>query len=159
MENHEGGAQDADDEDEKGADKSIENVKAPQPTQKERDDAKPDAKGEEDAYARDAKFSDEQMTSIERGHALELRKKYAEKGYSFVKMSVILLFVLLGVELGFRIGFHWWGLSSGAWPIGPAPFAGFDKEIWLTLIGAVTVNILGVFLFVIKNLFPPKNGT
>lgn len=136
---------------------SIKDVRPGPITPQERRDAEPLFEDEAEFYADAARYSDGEMSNIERDQALRLRKVYADKGYRFVRGSVAMLFALLGAHLLLKAIFY---ATYIATPKDGRPdilFEGISSDVWLALITAVTVNILGVFLFVIKNLFPAKS--
>lgn len=97
------------------------------------------------------------MAIKERDHALQLRQTYADKGYRFVRGSVAMLFILLGAHLLFKAIFYAVYLATHKTERPEILFEGISSDVWLALISAVTVNILAVFLFVIRNLFPSKS--
>ncbi|MCG7324261.1 hypothetical protein [Achromobacter sp. ACRQX] len=138
---------------------SVNDVRPGTVTPQERLDAESRVAEEAESYENAARYSDGEMNNIERDQALKLRKIYADKGYRFVRGSVAMLFALLGVHLLFKAIFYSVYLAT---PHDNRPqilFEGITSDVWLALITAVTVNILGVFLFVIKNLFPAKSDS
>lgn len=71
---------------------------------------------------------------------IEERKKYAQKAFKLISFWIAGIFVLLILD-GLKVGWFTFNLPD---------------TIMLAAIGGTTVNILGVFIFVMKYLFDPK---
>lgn len=71
---------------------------------------------------------------------IEERKNYAKKVFRLIAFWIAGIFILL--------------LIDGSKPYG----FGLSENIMLAVIGGTTLNILGVFIFVMKYLFDPKRG-
>lgn len=82
----------------------------------------------------------------ERKSHLDLREKYAPKAYAFVTNSVNFLFAILLLTGFFNILFQGVGQVKN--------FQFLSDTVLVALISGVTVNVLAVFLAVIRNLFP-----
>jgi hypothetical protein len=78
----------------------------------------------------------------ELGQDIELRKKYANRAFW---ICVIWLVCILLILLFQGFGVHWFDFKLA-------------EPVILGLIGGTSVNVVGLFYFVMKYLFDPKRG-
>jgi hypothetical protein len=81
---------------------------------------------------------------------LDMREVYARKAYRFVWLWSIALIVILVLQGAKYPQFKIWSLEFKA-----ADFS-LDSKIVIALITGVTVNIVAVFIVVMRNLFPSE---
>ncbi|WP_420225751.1 hypothetical protein [Pigmentiphaga litoralis] len=115
------------------------------------------AEGEKNFYASpvQTRAEDEDIDRVERQHILDLRSAYAERAYRFVGWSVVGLFAVICLDLLLRANLHLIGLLFSTFSSKAlVPFQGLDKTVVIALISGVTVNVVTVFLVVVRNLFP-----
>ena len=84
---------------------------------------------------------------------ITLRKKFADKAYGFVWFWSIAVLFLIFLSSSKSTKIEIFGLIT----IEPARFE-LSENVSIALITGVTVNILAVFLAVMRNLFPNKDA-
>lgn len=91
-------------------------------------------------------------TELEKKKNFErMRDKYAEKAHDLVYVWTTILIVALLLQVAFAVIFN--GI------FGRESFSLFSDKVLIALITGITVNIVAVFLTVIRNLFPvTSNG-
>jgi len=117
--------------------------------------AKEDYEAEAASYATD-KNNDAEIEIRERESVLDLRERYADKAYQFVRSAVLGVIALVGADLFLKALFYGYGFVVPHSRHPSLSFTGIDSSIVIALISGVTVNVLAVFLIVIRNLFPKK---
>jgi hypothetical protein len=71
---------------------------------------------------------------------IEMRKEYAGKAFKLIIGWIVAVFILIllgGVRIG-QVSFQ------------------LSEKVFLTILGGTTLNILSIFIFVMKYLFDPK---
>lgn len=106
-----------------------------------------------------APVNDVTLEDQERRQTIELRERYARKAYRFVCKSVYLLFLVVGADVFFRVMFHGYSLVIPSYRELPPAFSGLDSKVLIALISGVTVNVVAVFIVVMRNLFPHGKTT
>lgn len=132
------------------------NVAAPTDAEKRDPAATERAAAEAAFFSEPAPANDEfeEMDLKERQHNLDLRIEYASKAYAFVKGSVAALFAVIAAVIFLDTLFN--AVVGPA--LGIKNFVALSDKVLIALISGVTVNVLAVFLVVVRNLFP-NSGT
>ncbi|WP_334018146.1 hypothetical protein [Burkholderia orbicola] len=141
----------------------VNKINVAAPTEAERRDPGVTEKAAAEAafFSKPAAANDEyeEMDLKERQHTLDLRIEYASKAYAFVKGSVAALFSVIAAVIFLNTLFN--AVVGPA--LGIKDFVALSDKVLIALISGVTVNVLAVFLVVVRNLFPAslneaKNG-
>jgi cation transport ATPase len=96
----------------------------------------------------DCKAKRKQLKNELTGQLLDMRVEYARKAYRFVWLWSVALIVTLMLQGSKNPTLKLWFLEIKA-----AEF-NLDSSVLIALISGVTVNIVAVFVVVIRNLFP-----